>query len=269
MSDARRPPDILARIVTAERDVLERSRRARPLTELKSAPAYHAARRSLVASLRQRRPGVIAECKRRSPSKGVLREPYDPVAIARGYEAAGAAGLSVLTNEEFFGGSLADLTAVRGATSIPILRKDFVIDGYQIEEARAAGADVVLLIAAVLSPAELRDLSAVSREVGLETLIEIHDEDELESAVDAAPDLVGINNRDLRTFTTDLATTERLRPRLPGEAIVVAESGLRDGRDLARLMSGGVDAFLVGEAFMTAPDPGRALAAMIAGAEAP
>jgi indole-3-glycerol phosphate synthase len=268
MSDARRPPDILARIVTAERDVLERSRRARPAAELRSAPGYHATRRSLVASLRQRRPGVIAECKRRSPSRGVLREPYDPVGIARGYEAAGAAGLSVLTNEEFFGGSLADLTAVRGATSIPILRKDFVIDGYQIEEARAAGADVVLLIAAVLSPAQLRELAALAREVGLETLIEVHDEDELSEAVAASPDILGINNRDLRTFATDLATTERLRPRLPADALVVAESGLKDGRDLARLMAGGVSAFLVGEAFMTAPDPGRALAAMIDGADA-
>lgn len=263
MNDARRPPDILARIVAAERDVVARSREAKPIAELRRAPLYDAPRRSLVRSLRARRPAVIAECKRRSPSRGVLREPYDPVAIATSYAAAGAAGLSVLTNEEFFGGRLADLSAVREAVSIPVLRKDFVIDAYQVEEARAAGADAILLIAAVLSIAEMRSLAGAARDLGLETLVEVHDERELADASEVGADALGINNRDLRSFTTDLATTERLRPLVPADAVVVAESGLRSRDDLERLMAIGVTAFLVGEAFMTAPDPGRALASFL------
>jgi indole-3-glycerol phosphate synthase len=264
MNDARRPPDILARIVAAERGVVARSREERPLAELRRDPRYPAPRRSLARALRAARPAVIAECKRRSPSRGLLRDPYDAVAIATSYEAAGAAGLSVLTNEEFFGGSLADLSAVRDATSIPVLRKDFVIDAYQIEEARAAGADAILLIAAVLSVGEMRTLAGAARDLGLETLVEVHDERELADSLDVGADVLGINNRDLRSFTTDLATTERLRPLLPADTLVVSESGLRDRRDLERLMAVGVGAFLVGEAFMSAPDPGRALGSLLA-----
>jgi indole-3-glycerol phosphate synthase len=263
MNEARRPPDILARIVAAERDVVARSREARPVGELRREPRYAAPRRSLARALREKRPAVIAECKRRSPSRGLLRDPYDAAAIATGYQTAGAAALSVLTNEEFFGGSLADLSAVRDATALPILRKDFVIDAYQVEEARAAGADAILLIAAVLSLGEMRALACVARDLGLETLVEVHDERELEEAVETGADVLGINNRDLRSFTTDLATTERLRPLLPEDALVVSESGLKDRRDLERLFAAGVTAFLVGEAFMSAPDPGRALAALL------
>jgi indole-3-glycerol phosphate synthase len=206
---------------------------------------------------------VIAECKRRSPSKGVLREPYDAVAIARGYAAAGAAAISVLTNERFFGGSLDDLRAVRAAVSVPVLRKDFVIDAYQLEEARAAGADAVLLIVAALAENRLRELHEAALALGLDVLTEVHDEQELEVALGIGAAIVGINNRNLRTFVTDLATSERLARRVPPGIILVAESGLKGGTDIARLARAGIGAFLVGEAFMTAAEPGAALAAML------
>jgi indole-3-glycerol phosphate synthase len=211
---------------------------------------------------------VIAECKRRSPSKGVLREPYDPVAIARGYAAAGAAAISVLTNERFFGGTLDHLRAVRDAVPVPVLRKDFVVDAYQLEEARAAGADAVLLIVAALEEARLRELHEAALSLGLEVLTEVHDEHELEVALGIGAAIVGVNNRNLRTFVTDLATSERVARLVPPGTILVAESGLKDGADLARLARSGIGAFLVGEAFMTAPEPGAALAAMLAEAAA-
>ena len=257
------PPDILARIVAHERECLRTRRDARPVEALRREPGYQAPRRSLRAALVARRPAIIAECKRRSPSRGVLRDPYDPVAIARSYAASGAAALSVLTNAEFFGGSLDDLASVRAAVDLPLLRKDFVVDAYQIEEARAAGADAVLLIAAVLDGREIRELSAAAGDLDLEVLVEAHDEEELDRAVAAGSRLLGVNNRDLRSFTTDLATSERLARRVPEDALLVAESGLRDSADLARLARAGISAFLVGEAFMTAADPGAALRAMI------
>lgn len=258
-------PDILAQIVGNEREVIERARAVRTVEDLRRAPGYATARRSLLRSLAERSPGIIAECKHRSPSRGVLRDPYDPVAIARSYEAAGAAGISVLTNEKFFGGALAHLAAVREAVSIPVLRKDFVLDAYQLEEARAAGADAVLLIAAALSAEALVGLFGAARDIGLEVLVEVHDDVELEAALRCEGALLGINNRDLRTFRTELETTERLVQRIPSGTRVVAESGLRNRADLDRLRGSGVDAFLVGEAFMTATDPGAALRAMLGG----
>ncbi|MEW6271339.1 MAG: indole-3-glycerol phosphate synthase TrpC [Thermodesulfobacteriota bacterium] len=262
-TDERHTPDILSEIVAHQRDVIDDARRRRTIDELRRDPGYAAPRRSLIAALRARRPAVIAECKRRSPSKGVLRDPYDPVAIARGYAASGAAAISVLTNERYFGGTLEHLKAVRAAVSVPVLRKDFVIDAYQLEEARAAGADAVLLIAATLPPVILRELHRVARDLGLEVLVEVHDEMEVRHAIGAEARIIGINNRNLRTFVTDLATSERLAGLLPQQAVVVAESGLRDGRDLARLGRAGIGAFLVGEALMTAPDPGAALHEML------
>jgi indole-3-glycerol phosphate synthase len=256
-------PDILQRIVAHERGALAARRGRRPPHVLRDEPGWTLPRRSLRAALASRSPAVIAECKRRSPSKGVLRDPYDPVAIARSYAAAGAAAISVLTNAEFFGGSLEDLAAVRAAVGVPVLRKEFVVDAYQVDEARAAGADAVLLIAAVLTAGELRELASHAREHGLETLVEAHDERELEAAAACGGDVLGVNNRDLRTFTTDLATTERLARLAPRGAILVAESGIRDAADVARLERAGVYAFLVGEAFMTAPDPGDALRALL------
>ncbi len=258
--------DILTRILAHQREVVAAAREARPADELCRSPGYGLERRSFAAALRARRPAIIAECKRRSPSKGVLREPYDPVAIARGYAQAGAAAVSVLTNERFFGGTLDDLRAVRAAVPLPVLRKDFIIDAYQLEEARAAGADAVLLIVAALAPDALRELHERAVALGLEVLTEVHDEAELEVALGAGATIIGVNNRNLRTFVTDLAASERLARLVPSGTLLVAESGLRDGRDLARLERAGIGAFLVGEAFMTAPEPGDALRAMLAGA---
>jgi indole-3-glycerol phosphate synthase len=256
--------DILSQIVAHEHDVVAAARLQVPLAELRRGALYDEARRGFASALRAARPAIVAECKRRSPSKGVLREPYDPVAIARGYAAAGAAAISVLTNERFFGGTLEDLRAVRAAVPVPLLRKDFVVDAYQLEEARASGADAVLLIVAALPASRLRALYDAALALGLDVLTEVHDEAELAVALEIGATLIGVNNRNLRTFVTDLATSERLARLVPAGTILVAESGLRDGGDLRRLAGAGIGAFLVGEAFMTAPEPGRALAAMIA-----
>lgn len=206
---------------------------------------------------------VIAECKRRSPSKGILREAYDPVAIARGYAAAGAAAISVLTESAFFDGALAHLSAVRAAVDPPVLRKDFISDESQIVEARAAGADAVLLIVAGLSDQALRALRARADAAGLAALVEVHSQEELQRALDAGADIVGVNSRNLRTLEVDLSLHERLRTGLPAGVIAVAESGLTSGADLRRLRAVGYHAFLIGERFMSAVDPGAALAALL------
>ncbi len=266
MEEIRRDvPDILARIVAQERKVVRAARARKSVEALRSEPGYEAPRRGFARALAARRPAVIAECKRRSPSKGILRDPFDAVAIARAYEAAGAAAISVLTNEEFFGGTLEDLRTVREAVDIPLLRKDFVIDPYQLVEARAAGADAVLLIAAVHPPDVLLALYEAARELELDVLVEVHDESELDGAVRCSEAVLGVNNRDLRSFHTDLAVCERLAVQVPAGRLLVAESGLRDGADLRRLLGGGIQAFLVGEAFMKAEDPGAALEEMIGG----
>jgi indole-3-glycerol phosphate synthase len=204
-------------------------------------------------------PAVIAELKRRSPSRGEIRPDFDPVACARDFAAGGAAALSVLTDERFFGGRLQYLTAVRGAVALPLLRKDFLIDAYQVDEARVAGADAVLLIAAALAAPALCALLGRARALGLDVLVEVHDERELDAALAAGADLVGVNNRDLRTFVTDLAVTERLAPRVPATVLLVAESGIASPADVARLAGAGARAFLVGESLMREPEPGRAL----------
>jgi indole-3-glycerol phosphate synthase len=249
---------ILDEILAVKRsEVAEARGRAQELARrAAAAPAPRGFRRALLAG---RGPRVVAELKRRSPSKGEIRADFDPVAIARAYEAGGAAALSVLTDERFFGGSLAVLEAVRAATSLPLLRKDFVIDPVQIDEARAAGADAVLLIVAALAPPELVRLHAHALGLGLDVLVEVHDEAELDAAKDVGADLIGINNRDLRTFVTELAVTERLAKRVPHGALVVAESGIFGPEDVARLQRAGAAAFLVGESLMREPDPGRAL----------
>jgi indole-3-glycerol phosphate synthase len=250
---------ILAEILAHKRVELEQAMRRAPPADLArraaSQPPARGFRRALLG------PGlhVIAELKRRSPSKGEIRRDFDPVAIAKAYEAGGAAALSVLTDEHFFGGSLAVLEAVRAATPLPLLRKDFVIDAYQIDEARVAGADAVLLIVAVLAPAELERLRAHAVGLGLDVLVEVHDEAELDAAKGAGADLIGINNRDLETFVTDLGVTERLARRVPQGALVVAESGIFGPEDVARLQRAGASAFLVGESLMREPDPGLAL----------
>jgi indole-3-glycerol phosphate synthase len=204
-------------------------------------------------------PRVIAEVKRRSPSKGEIRADFDPVACAVAYAEGGAAAISVLTDETFFGGHLDFLAAVRAAVATPLLRKDFLIDAYQVDEARVAGADAVLLIAAALAPDALAALAARAEGLGLAALVEVHDEAELEVALAAGARIVGINNRDLRTFETDLGVTERLAPRIPEGVVVVAESGIFTCADMARLARSGAHAFLVGESLMREADVAGAL----------
>ena len=250
---------ILDEILAAKRiEVSEARRRVAP-DALRERAARAAAPRGFRRALLGPGPRVIAELKRRSPSRGEIRRDFDPVAIARAYEKGGAAALSVLTDEHFFGGSLAVLEAVRAATRLPLLRKDFVIDAYQLDEARAAGADAVLLIVAALAPADLARLFEHARGLGLDVLVEVHDEAELDAAKALGADLIGINNRDLRSFVTDLAVTERLAPRVPQGALVVAESGIHGPEDVARLARAGASAFLVGESLMREADPGLAL----------
>ena len=207
-------------------------------------------------------PGVslIAEIKRRSPSKGLIREDFDAVAIARAYAAAGATCISVLTDQHFFGGTLDDLVAVREVVETPLLRKDFVIDPYQIDEARVMGADAILLIVAALDYDDLKAHYDHARGLGLDVLVEVHDPEELEQALAIGSNLIGVNNRDLRTFEVDLATTERLAARLADPKVVlVAESGISSVEDVARLERAGATGFLVGELLMRRPDPGEAL----------
>jgi indole-3-glycerol phosphate synthase len=211
-------------------------------------------------------PSIIAECKRRSPSKGVLRANYAPVSIAAGYERAGAAAISVLTEPAFFDGDLAHLAAVRAAVGVPLLRKDFTVDAYQLDEAILAGADAVLLIVAALDDDVLRDLHEQAGMRGLAALVEVHGEHELDRALALGARIIGVNNRNLRTLAVDVGASLRMVDRIPGDVIAVAESGLRTAVDVATLARAGYDGFLVGERFMTADDPGQALASLITAA---
>jgi indole-3-glycerol phosphate synthase len=222
---------------------------------------------AFAASLRQPGIRVIAECKRRSPSRGVLRRDYDAAAIARSYEAAGAAAISVLTEPAFFDGSLEDLRRVRGSVSLPVLRKDFIVTRYQIDETRATGADAVLLIAAALDDPALADLLRTAAEAGLAALVEVHEDVEVERALGAGATLVGVNSRNLRTLEVDVAIFDRIAARLPAHVIAVAESGLTTADDLFRLHALRYDAFLIGERLVTQADPGAALAALRVAAE--
>jgi indole-3-glycerol phosphate synthase len=206
---------------------------------------------------------IIAECKRRSPARGVLARAYDPAAIARGYERAGAAAVSVLTEPTFFDGALAHLEAVRGAVSLPVLRKDFVIDDYQIYEARAAGADAVLLIVALLGEEQLRPLIRCADALELAALVEVHTREELQAAASVGAGLIGVNSRNLRTLAVDVRVCEELIVHAPGGAIMVAESGIRSRADIDRLARAGYHGCLVGERLMTAPDPADALADLL------
>jgi indole-3-glycerol phosphate synthase len=214
-----------------------------------------ALRRSITAGL----PAVIAEIKKASPSKGVLRERFDPAAIARSYAEHGAACLSVLTDKRFFQGGAEDLSKARDACVLPVLRKDFIIEPYQVYESRALGADCILLIVAALNLPRMRELEAAAQSLGMAVLVEVHDRAELDRALELATPLIGINNRDLRTFDTRLETTLRLSPLVPAPRIAVTESGVHTPEHVHRLRTGGIRAFLVGEAFMRAPDPGLAL----------
>jgi indole-3-glycerol phosphate synthase len=259
------PPDLLAAIVAATRARVAAQAERRPASTLEREVAAQPRPRGRfrAALSRSSHVNVIAECKRRSPSRGVLRGGYDPAAIARGYEAQGVAAISVLTEPGFFDGSLDHLTAVRASVDLPILRKDFIVDHYQLLEARAAGADAILLIVAALSAKELSRLSAAAAALGLDALVEVHDERELEGALAAGAALVGVNNRNLRTLQVDLDASHRLAGRMPDGIVRVAESGIRSGDDVRTLRQAGYDAFLVGEQFMSSPDPGEALGRLL------
>jgi indole-3-glycerol phosphate synthase len=265
-------PDLLGAIVAATRRIVETRAAREPLEALaaRAAETPRSACTFLAAISRDDRVNVIAECKRRSPSRGVLRAEYDPAGIARGYEAHGAAAVSVLTEPTFFDGALEHLRAVRAAVRLPILRKDFIVSEYQLHEARAAGADAVLLIVAALSAGQLEALAARAAALGLDALVEVHDERELETALAAGARIVGVNNRNLRTLAVDVGASVRLIARIPDGTVAISESGLASASDLSRLRGLGYRAFLVGERLMTAPDPGRALAALLdAGRGAP
>jgi indole-3-glycerol phosphate synthase len=256
-------PDILQRIVEYKKDELASSRSRFPLAELKARCAdalpVRGFRESLERVDKAGRTAVIAEVKKGSPSKGVIRADFDPVDIAGIYEKNGAACLSVLTDEHFFFGHLDYLARIREVVNIPLLRKDFIFDPYQIWEARAAGADAVLLIAAMLDLSRLREFVACARELSLDVLLEVHDEDELETALETDCRLVGINNRNLRTFVTDLGTTERLCALMPPDRFPVAESGINTRADVLRLRTAGARAFLIGESLMRKSDIGAKL----------
>jgi len=256
---------ILDEILAHKREEVARAKRALAPDELaaRARASSDPLRGFRAALLGSPRPRIVAEIKRRSPSRGEIRADFDPVVCAKAYADSGAAALSVLTDERYFGGHLEFLRLVRGSVSLPILRKDFVVDPYQIDEARVRGADAVLLIAAAFAPeqrvAELAELRARADSLGLDALVEVHDGPELADALAAGADLLGVNNRDLRSFAVDLATTERLASGVPDDVVLVAESGIRAPRDIARLEAAGADAFLVGEALMREADPGAAL----------
>ncbi len=264
-------PDLLGTIVAATRRVVEVRRAQEGMAVLEQRAAYASPRRRLFEE-RLARPGVgnvIAECKRRSPSRGVLAQAYDPVAIARHYERGGAAAISVLTEPTFFDGALSHLRTVREAVGVPVLRKDFVVDEYQLFEARAAGADAVLLIVAALDQPTLVRLQTRAWELGLATLVEVHDDEEVPRAIDSGARVIGVNNRNLRTLAVDVDASYRLAARIPRDVVAVSESGLRTRDDLDRLSAAGYRAFLIGERFMTAPDPARALQELLGTARAP
>ena len=255
-------PTILQRILETKAEEVAARSRELDLESLTHIAAEQPPARGFAARLRAAAisgPAVIAEVKKASPSAGVIRPDFQPAAIASSYERGGAACLSVLTDEQYFQGCDAYLSQARAACALPVLRKDFLVTPWQVWESRALGADCVLLIVAALERDRLQELDGLAREAGLDVLVEVHDESELEAALATGAELVGVNNRDLHHFTTDLGTTERLRPRVPQDRTLVTESGIHTHEDVNRLRRAGADAFLVGEAFMRAEDPGMAL----------
>ena len=255
--------DILQQILAAKKDEVESRRSDRPLDVLKAIVRDLQPCRDFAGELKTRatatQDAVIAEIKRASPSAGIIRKDFDPEAIAKSYEAGGATCLSVLTDERFFGGQTDFLVQARKACRLPVLRKDFIIDPWQVFETRAMGADALLLIAAALNDDQLAELSELGKQLGLAVLVEVHDEEEMERALAVPGDLVGINNRDLHRFVTDLETTLRLAPMVPEDRLVVSESGIHSPQDIKRLQTGGIGAFLIGESLVRQPDPGEAL----------
>ena len=261
--------DILQKILSAKRAEIEVSRAGTPLAELERRAAAANPPRGFEAALRARianeKPAVIAEIKRASPSRGMIRADFDPSRIAASYEANGAACLSVLTDREFFGGSPEDLKAARAACALPVLRKDFMIDPYQVHEARAWGADCILLIVGAVPDEAMRELERQAQDIGLDVLVESHDAGELARALALRTPLMGVNNRDLRTFETRLETTLGLVGVIPADRLLITESGISDPSHVQQLGRAGVGAYLIGSAFMAAQDPGKELSRLFSG----
>ena len=259
-------PDILKRILAVKAEEVAAAQAARPLAAVRDEASAQTPARDFVYAIRAKiaagQSAVIAEIKKASPSKGVIRADFRPAEIAADYAAHGAACLSVLTDRQFFQGAPEYLQAARAASALPVLRKDFLVDPYQVYEARAMGADAILLIAAALDLPAMRDLEAQAHELGMAVLVEVHDGEELDQALQLATPLLGINNRDLRSFDVTLQTTLDLLPRIPAEKIVVTESCILGPDDVALMRHNQVNAFLVGEAFMRQPSPGAALASL-------
>ncbi len=256
--------DILDKIVAVKQQEVAAARKRKPLDVVRADAESRVLTRDFVGAIRARiaagKPAVIAEIKKASPSKGVIREDFIPADIAQSYAEFGAACLSVLTDVQFFQGSADYLKQARASCQLPVLRKDFMVDAYQIYESRAMGADAVLLIAACLDDAQMRDMEAIAVGMDMSVLVEVHDQAELERALKLRTPLIGINNRNLKTFEVSLDTTLSLRSQVPAERILVTESGIHTRDDVLRMGAAGVNAFLVGEAFMRAPEPGEALA---------
>ncbi|MGH8529455.1 MAG: indole-3-glycerol phosphate synthase TrpC [Nevskiales bacterium] len=259
--------DILAQILARKREEVSAAQTRRPLSETVVAAKAAAPVRGFGQALKSRiaagKPAVIAEIKKASPSKGLIRADFDPARLARSYAQNGAACLSVLTDRDYFQGAPEYLEAARNASGLPVLRKDFMLDSYQIAEARALGADCILLIAGALADAQMAELEANAVEFGMDVLVEVHDAAELERALKLKTPLLGINNRNLRSFETRLETTLELLPKVPAGKLVVTESGIHTRADIARLRAAGVQAFLIGESLMRAPDPAIALAEIL------
>lgn len=262
------PSDVLQRIIGRKREEISARRSKMSLAEVAEQAHAQPPARGFAQSLQQKvaagGAAVIAEIKRASPSKGLLRDPFEPAAIARSYERGGASALSVLTDRDFFQGSDGFLQEARAACQLPVLRKDFIVDSYQVAEARAIGADCLLLIAAALSAAQLNELADAAGEFGLDVLVEVHDAEELSLALALDTPLIGINNRNLRTFETSLEVTLALRDAVPADRLIITESGIHTRADVARMRDAAVHAFLIGEAFMRAADPGAKLAELLA-----
>jgi indole-3-glycerol phosphate synthase len=257
--------EILATIVEHVQEVVERRQRETPPAVLRDRALFHVPTRGFARHLAGNSRRIIGEVKKASPSKGLIRADFEPVAIARDYAAHGASAISVLTEERFFQGSLMHLEQIRLAVESPLLRKDFMLDPYQLVEAKSYGADAVLFIAAMLDPGLMRDLREQATALALDTLIEVHTEKELEAAIGAGAELIGINNRDLKTFEVSLATTERLAPLIPADVPVVCESGIDSLDQIRRVEQLGIHVFLIGESLMRAPEPGKKLEELLKG----
>jgi indole-3-glycerol phosphate synthase len=268
MTDASPPADVLAEINRVKRQYVEQRKQVLPLAPLRESAETAPPTRGFAAHLREtaaqgKTSALIAEIKKASPSRGLIRADFDPPSLARAYRDGGATCLSILTDAPYFQGSDEDLKAARAAVELPVLRKDFMLDPYQVYEARAIGADCILLILAALDDSEARDLAALARQLGLDVLAEVHDEAELDRALRLDGALLGVNNRNLKTLKVDLAVFERLAQRVPQDRFLVAESGLKTAADLARLARAGAKAFLVGESLMAQPDVAAATRALL------